>query len=425
MQITLTLSVLLLFYVRLIQASLNEGFPPPPPNGISDPSGILTRSQRQTLAERLEALDVSLTIKDSRTPVQIVVALVDRMEREPDMDEDKAAEQLARALHDTWGVGQSTELGGTGVLIFLSMYDRVVYISRGGALDRLLTNGRIDTILYDIRPTMRQAQFAEGLLLAIDEVIAYIEKGEPTWREKVLDLFQLPNLFLLIWLGALVHGLTSAHRQRREQRAYAQAASQLSEIDRAQAEALQGQYQATSCPICLESFKSATVGSDDLPIKLLRCGHVFDESCWSEWVSSGQGNVSKCPICKMDVGHSRDETLVRVSAPSPASHEAPTTHDTIDEHDQAIIRRFQQERNFRLIRLGTRYPNFISQSQIQRWSSPTYDGSLVRDPVFQQRSPQEVLRQSRSDRMNSSSGFSSRPMTFGGGTSSGGRAGRF
>lgn len=210
--------------------------------------------------------------------------------------------------------------------------------------------------------------------------------------------------------------------------AYAEAASQLSEIDRAQAEALQGRYEATSCPVCLESFKSSTVGSDDQPIKLLRCGHVFDESCWSEWVSSGQGNITKCPICKMDIGQSPSDPVAR--APSPASPESPASHNVLTatdhhhhDHDQVVLRRFQQERNFRLMRLGMRYPNFITQSQIQQWSSPTYNGSLARDPVFRQRSPQEQL--ARRNQLHRSSMGSSRPISFGGGRSSGGGGGRF
>merc|ERR1712124_125232 len=57
-----------------------------------------------------------------------------------------------------------------------------------------------------------------------------------------------------------------------------------------------------SCPICLEDFSSTTHGSDGHPIQLLRCGHVFDKTCYQEWVSSGNGDVTKCPICRIDVG---------------------------------------------------------------------------------------------------------------------------
>ena len=185
------------------------------------------------------------------------------------------------------------------------------------------------------------------------------------------------------------HLLSRPHRQRREERIYAQAASQLSEIDRAQAEALQGQYEATSCPICLESFKSSTVGSGDQPIKLLRCGHVsstvgsgdqpikllrcghvFDESCWSEWVSSGRGNVTKCTICKMDIGGPLEGSSLQSETGDSSTNlqEAPNNNDVGADDHQVVLRRFQQERNFRLVRLGRRFPRYITQSHIQRWS---------------------------------------------------------
>ena len=56
------------------------------------------------------------------------------------------------------------------------------------------------------------------------------------------------------------------------------------------------EYNVQTCPICLEPFPSddddATdndngipkIGSDKLPIKLLRCGHAFDQTCWKCYV---------------------------------------------------------------------------------------------------------------------------------------------
>jgi uncharacterized membrane protein YgcG len=341
-----------------------------------------------------------------------------------DIDEEVAAEEFARTLHDTWGVGHDTSAGGTGVLLFLSVYDRVVYISRGGALDRTLANGRVDGIIHGIRGPLKQAKYAEGLQQAVGEVVEFLQKGEPTWKERIfLDWFKVENFFIVAWVGAFVSGLWNMQQNQREQRVYAQVASQLSELDRTQAEALQGQYEATSCPICLEHFPSATVGSDDQPIKLLRCGHIFDETCWAEWVNSGHGNVAQCPICKKDVG-----PPPAAQAPDASNTASLVQNMNIAEEDRQqdqdqVIRRFHQERNFRLVRMGSRFPRFITPNQIQRWTSPTYNGSLVRDPGFVQNNPR-VVRQAATRRAGGG-GTGSRPMSFGGGRSSGGRSGRF
>ena len=52
----------------------------------------------------------------------------------------------------------------------------------------------------------------------------------------------------------------------------------------------------------VDSFGIPIIGSDDKPIKLLRCGHIFDLSCWQMWVDSGTGNPWICPVCRQDIG---------------------------------------------------------------------------------------------------------------------------
>lgn len=263
---------------------------------------------------------------------------------------------------------------------------------------------------------MRQAKYAEGLNLAVELLADFIEKGEPTWKEWIWDYAHVELGILGFYAFCIIYSIRKSRRQREEQRIYAEAASLLSEIDRSQAEALQGQYQATSCPVCLEDFVSDRVGSDDLPIKLLRCGHVFDETCWAEWVNSGQGNVSKCPICKKDVGSTEVSVTNADQARPVGGHVHEDTRD-----DNRAVQLFQQERNFRLTRLALRYPNYITQNQVQRWSSPTYNGSLARDQSFAESRPRVVeQRHQRASRGGGSSGAH-----FGGGTSSGGRGGRF
>lgn len=112
----------------------------------------------------------------------------------------------------------------------------------------------------------------------------------------------------------------------------------LSEKEKTNARLLQSEYHTFQCPICLESFKNVDqeslnrgkqlpgvnkidkignerntgalyndvpmIGSDGLPLKLLRCGHVLDQSCWNCWVESSKIYPSKCPICRQDIGRS-------------------------------------------------------------------------------------------------------------------------
>lgn len=245
------------------------------------------------------------------------------------MEEAWAAEAFATTLHDTWGVGYNTAKGGTGVLIFLSIQDRVMYISRGGAIAPIVTDSRTDRIIETVKPILRKGQYGPALEQVIVLLSTYLEQGPPQgweyWRDEIVLPYGIPFGMVLAF-GTVAW--IAMKREREQQRAYAAVSSQLSQLDRAQAQALQGQYQATSCPICLEDFvtvetmicqpvtennepkeavdaagsgtssetttnttqvEKQLVGSDGQPLKLLRCGHVFDKSCWAEWVSSGTG----------------------------------------------------------------------------------------------------------------------------------------
>lgn len=358
--------------------------------------------------------------------------------------ENRAAETFARYVHDTWGVGEETECGGAGVLLFLSIEDRAVYISKGSALESTLTNSRLDQVIENMKDLLRSEEYDSAILRGLEDIKYYVEKGPPTFWEKLLIAFinfLFPMVWLLVVLGTMFKRMWDNSRMKRD---YARVKSQLNEIDRARAEALQGKYKCTSCPICLEDFpvtegEVATTGSDGEPIKLLRCGHCMDETCWAEWVSSGQGTITKCPICMEDIcGEStanNTANLQQQQQRAPIRRRAPNddrvqnVFDDNIQHDQnfnnndedRLVRQYRRERNFRLARLGARYPQLIRQTQIQRWSQPGYDGALVRDPTFVQSNPSLVSHAPS----GTSGGRFGGGGGFGGSSSGGGRGGRW
>jgi uncharacterized membrane protein YgcG len=256
-----------------------------------------------------------------------------------------AAEDFARHVHDTWGVGEVCNQGrcnggSTGVLFFLSDADRAMFISRGHALNTLLTDSRLDAVIQHMTRYLKRGEYAQALVEGIREVEKWIEKGEPDWNERGWDWFW--KYSPLMWVGLIV-GIAywAVHAEKRRRRDYAKVASQLSELDRAKAEALQGQFHATSCPICLEDFKKGegdkiTEGSDGKPVKLLRCGHVFDETCWNDWVNSGRGTVDKCPICQQDVGpNSKLKFPGTLTLPRPDQQQQQQQQPRVDQPPQS------------------------------------------------------------------------------------------
>ncbi|CAB9526200.1 Zinc finger, C3HC4 type (RING finger) [Seminavis robusta] len=457
-----------------IKPWLQENFPNPGRGGaaachatksyrICDPDGVLSTTALEKVETYLEEKkyiygDLCRETSDEihRHPesdqekhqgleLQMGVALVQKMDLAPfgppqgSDREDKAAETFARYVHDDWGVGIETDsCGGAGILLFLSIQDRAIYISRGAALETVLIDRRLDQVMENMKDLLRQSQYDDAILQALEDMRKYVEQGPPSLFENSLHLFTT-MIFLVLWIGSIlgtaVWGMWRDSRQRRD---YARVASQLSEIDRARAEAMQGRYHATSCPICLEDFQApaqegglVTEGSDGQPIKLLRCGHCMDETCWAEWINSGRGTITKCPICQQDIGgghasNAGEAAQQRRQGGMPNNNnnmavDNPLQREVNDralqQEEDRIMRQHHRERNFRLARLGYRYPQIIRPNQIQRWTQPTYDGTLVRDPSFVQSNP-AVRTAARS------SGGGTRS-SFGGSSSGGGRGGRW
>lgn len=307
--------------------------------------------------------------------------------------------------------------GGTGILLFLSEVDRAVYISRGKALEPFISSKRIDTIIRTIGPTLRQKRYGKAMRSAFEMIDNYLQNGPDSIDGN--DNSSIWSLVLFMAFAGIV--LYSRNRQEQRCRQYIQVETHLNNIDQEYAQALQGRYQTKSCPICLESFKSQSpdtitmgtkiLGSDGLPLKLLRCGHVFDDTCWSTWISKGQGQYNQCPICRTDVrvgeGSRRQRDEANSSQPRSISRQSPEGRNIL------------RERNFRLERLQRRYPRIIRPELVNNWCSPTFEGSLTRDPSFTTLHP--VRNSSNSTSAHSGTIRSS----FGGGRSSGGGGGRW
>lgn len=76
------------------------------------------------------------------------------------------AEQLARTVHDQWGMGAPA--CGNGVLLLMSKQDRAAYWSTGDEAGRVLTQDRIDRILNEAKPVLRSGNFSRGVARAAE-----------------------------------------------------------------------------------------------------------------------------------------------------------------------------------------------------------------------------------------------------------------
>jgi len=208
----------------------------------------------------------------------------------------------------------------SGVLIFLSVQDRVCFISAGNDLSSVLPWWRLDNIVSGMRADLRNEKYEDAILCAINDISLMIDSGPPSGAERVSDFFSRFGFVLSLSLLTFLVALCSEGRDKKKRLEDVERRSRLSSIDREKAKLLQCAFKTSACPICLEPFHSGSDemstlilktdgygipqnGSDGLPLKMLRCGHIFDLSCWKSWVHSGYGNPNLCPVCRQDISN--------------------------------------------------------------------------------------------------------------------------
>jgi hypothetical protein len=227
-----------------------------------------------------------------------------------------------------------------------------------------------------MKPDLRHRDYGDALLSAIDDLSNMLAAGPPTLADRLHDFLARFGVVIAFAIFTFLFGAWGEYRDRRKRWQYAESRSQLTPVEREKARLLQKEYQTKTCPICLECFDCeedlmldetpdgvqsekptwSSVGkamkrvdsygiplngSDRKKIKLLRCGHIFCESCWKQWVHSGQGNPCICPVCRQDVGKSsknkrrRDRARRRALAAAAPTRRggALPTYSSLDHRD--------------------------------------------------------------------------------------------
>jgi len=350
-------------------------------------------------------------------------------------------------IHEEWGVGYQTQCGGTGLLIFVAKGDRQIFVSRGGALLHALSDDRITYVVGKMKPNFRDERYADGLETGIGLLTDYVSGHRPGFDENVEAISTLLGILGMFCACIGCFSCIDQCHKRREARVRQSIRDDLALLDRDRARALQGQYRATSCPICLDEFQKKRnprwygngkkhdgegqpllnnhptndddhdgedeeeqiLGSDGKALKLLPCGHVFDQTCWDDFSShptmgpSAEGGL-RCPICR---------------EPADAGAAACTVQGPMN--DTA----YQEERRFRLDRLQEMYPTFIGTQYVDQWYDPDYRGSLLDDYVAMEEEQRRAAEAAAIERrrMYSIDSNDSGPMEFGGGKADGGGVG--
>lgn len=269
-------------------------------------------------------------------------------EDEEDMIND-AAQYFASYLHKVWfAQGQSHTLGSysstskgckerdanaaseaNGILIFISVADRVCFISSGDGIVAVLPWWRLERVVLDMKGDTRSGDYFDAIIGAVQDVSMMLEEGPPTASEKAADFFGRFGVVLIFSAITFFLALFGEYRDRKKKFDDAEILSEMDDVEETKARILQNAFKTECCPICLEEFDQVKdeeveqhgsrcavlrvdsygiplFGSDGEELKILRCGHVFDHSCWSCWITSGAcADPGLCPVCRADIAKTK------------------------------------------------------------------------------------------------------------------------
>lgn len=347
-----------------------------PRSSVCDPDKLISKETQDEIEGHINFIKSG----------QVAVAVVNRMDlSEFGTNVDKASELFCRSLHNSWGVGSKEK--NDGVVVFLSIEDRAVYISTGDGMKNLLTKNTIESIIQRMKPFLRRADYGGAVLNCIVEIEMVLSgKIIPTSHTQSKsssskgDPFAIAFIVLLFG-GAGAYSYYQQRKLKQMERGRIALDTLIREVDNtSKAEDGDKLFITTSCPICLESFPETSeqvspvlVSADDVdtdfggavgengdgsdsgsdgrsredilrtltphpasPVfdaktpavtKLkpmaLRCGHTFCNDCITTYLKTNEGK--KCPICRFPVHADYDHLHQRQAPRPPGGPGSPTT----------------------------------------------------------------------------------------------------
>jgi uncharacterized membrane protein YgcG len=243
---------------------------------ISDPNKLLSIT---TFWASEEALNLAAC--------QIAVAVISRMNKQFVTNaggREDAAATFAKKVHDLWGVGTAEK--NDGVLIFIAVEDRVLYISVGeGMLNRL------DSVAIRIVFDAAVSTLKEGNLdLAVQNAVKMVSEASTSsakYRGSSSNSghkngrwnYALPSAFLfLMFLGIAQLSLSARKEGKKE------AAVRVVQDD------------TLSCPHCLEPYEASPNNRSISRVRnTLSCGHAVCTACMGEMTREGCGVCLSSP----------------------------------------------------------------------------------------------------------------------------------
>ncbi len=198
------LNILLLWFGVFILGSnysIAEDFPPRSSTIVTDLAGVLSDNNKASLENKLVAFNDS-------TSTQIAIVIL----------RSTGGYEIADysvQLFNQWKIGQASK--NNGVLIFVALEDRKVWITTGFGIEGVLPDALCKRIVEnDIKPAFKLGDYYTGLDDATNSIMSIV-KGEftaenYTGRKKEKPVFFPFLMFLLILFIIIISKFSRANR---------------------------------------------------------------------------------------------------------------------------------------------------------------------------------------------------------------------
>ncbi|KAF4659882.1 hypothetical protein FOL47_007388, partial [Perkinsus chesapeaki] len=406
------------------------------PGWICDPDRYMSHEEVDYINQQL---NTPFVIESECGPYQLAVAV------SRNTWPVGGVERFARNIHNSWGVGHAP--CDSGVVMALDIGNREMFISTGKAANDRLSTSSASVIIDRMRPFMREFKYAEGIFEGVKLIHEVIDTGEQL-STITFPLIFFFTVFFGIW-GCVIFAFIKACLQNRRTTAVRR---QLNRMENERAEALQGHFRQTSCPICLEDFdlhessnKKNDSETEQAPLtgqecELLRCGHKFHKACLQEWQEQGIHRARdglRCPVCRKDVNKDNDDSDDDTHGGDGSDGKRGAANSSSSSTSRGIGGmtyigpyypgyEYGPLWDFQMMRLRHRYPGIITDGFVNQysWTSLGTGTSSSSCPLpSQDRSINPPPPSSSSGRGSGGGGFGGGGSNFGGGGASGGGAG--
>ena len=98
-----------------------------------------------------------------------------------------------------------------GILLFLSVQDRVCFISTGSGISSILPWWRLDHIVASMKPDLRHRDYGNALLRALDDLSHMLWTGPPTLSDRFHDFVARFGVVVAFAFFTFVFGAVRDH----------------------------------------------------------------------------------------------------------------------------------------------------------------------------------------------------------------------